>query len=219
MEKKDAYSQLLPHFQQPGQAYFVTFCLWNTVSPDALAKYTEKLRELRWKIDNRKKHQQYDQLLKELENDYSRTRRHYFNAFDKLMAQNTDRSIDLNRVDLSVHIIEGLTFWADTHIENYAWCIMPNHVHWVFRKREKDLDGKPVYLSDILEPVKNSTAREINRVLEREGPLWEKESFDIAVKDQRRLGNAIEYTLNNPVAAKLVNHRNEWPGSWAICGL
>lgn len=219
MEKQDAYSYLLPHFQQPGQAYFVTFCLWNAVAHNALVKYTDKLRELRWKIDNRKKHQQYDRLLKELENDYSRTRRHYFNAFDRLMAQNKDRSIDLNRGDLSFLIRGELTFWANSIIENYAWCIMPNHLHWVFRIRDRDMHGKPVSLSDIMESVKKSTEGKINNVLEREGPLWQKENFESLLRDHRHLVRAVEFTQNNPVAAKLVKNRNEWPGSWAICNL
>jgi len=214
MEKKEAYKHILPHFQQPGQAYFVTFCLWNAVAHGALSEFTNKLRELRLLIEYRKRHQLFDQMYTELSKDYSQTRRRYVYAYDELMAQNKDRSIDLNNTELSTIITEGLTFWANTHIENYAWCIMPNHVHWVFRTREKDQDGKPVYLSDMIESVKKNTARKINRVIGREGHLWQKESFDTTIRDHKHLYHAIEYTLNNPVAAQFTDDRTQWPGSW-----
>lgn len=218
MEKKEAHL-VRPHSQQPGQAHFVTFCLYNTVAPGALSNYTDQLMELRWKIDNRIKHQLYDSFLKELESQYSRTQRHYFNAYDRLLAQNTDRTIDLNRAALSEIIIQGITFWEDSLLENYAWCIMPNHVHWVFRIREKDKDGETVYLSNILESLKKDMAVKINKVLEREGPLWQTEHFDSILRNQKQLYRAIEFTLNNPVAAKYVKDRNEWPASWWSLGL
>lgn len=219
MEKKEAYKHILPHFQQPGQAYFVTFCLWNAVAKGALTGYNHKLRELRLQIEFRKRHQLFDQMFTELNKDYYLTRKRTINAYDDLMAQNTDRSIDLNKTALSVLIAEGLTFWADTKIENYAWCIMPNHVHWVFKTREKDEHGKPVYLSDIMESVKKNTARKINRVLGREGHLWQKESFDTTIRDHKHLYRTIEYTLNNPVKAQFTNDRHLWPGTWGNCDL
>lgn len=51
MEKKEAYKHILPHFQQPGQACFVTFCLWEAVPHGAFPDYSNKLRELRLLID------------------------------------------------------------------------------------------------------------------------------------------------------------------------
>lgn len=216
MENKEAYKHILPHFQQPGQAYFVTFCLWNAVAPGALASYTNKLRELRLLIESRKKHQQFDQMFTELNKDFNQTRRRYIDAYDQLMAQNKDRTIDLNKAELSAIITEGLTYWADIRIENYAWCIMPNHVHWVFRTKEKDKNNKPVYLSKIMESVKKQTAKLINKQIGRQGHLWQKESFDTTIRDNNHLYRAIEYTLNNPVSANYVNDRNQWKGSWGL---
>lgn len=91
---------------------------------------------------------------------------------------------------------------------------MPNPIHWVFRTREKDDDGNPVYLSNIMESVKKHTSRKINKAIGREGHLWQKESYDITIRDHQHLYRAIEYTLNNPVAAKLVDDRTHWPDSW-----
>lgn len=214
MEKKEAYQHLLPHFQQPGQAWLVTFCLWDAVAQDTLRDYTNKLSSLTWKIDNRKRRQLYDQRLKELEQECQRNRRLYFNAYDRLMAKNTDRTIDLTREEIREIIIDTITQEANVPLENYAWCIMPNHVHWVFRIRERDYHGNPVYLSDILASIKEKTTRKINHVLGRKGSLWQKESFETTIRNHQKLVRAIEFTLNNPVAAHLVNDRSDWPGSW-----
>ena len=214
MEKKEAYKHILPHFQQPGQAYFVTFCLWEAVPHGAFPDYSNKLRELRLLIDYRKRHHLIDQMLTELTKDYYSVRNRYIKAYDDLLAQNKNNITDLNHATLSAILTEGLTFWDGKRIDNYAWCIMPNHVHWVFNTREKDNNGQPVYLSDIMESVKKHTAKEINKAIGRQGHLWQKESFDTTIRDHKHLYRAIEYTLNNPVAARYVQDRKDWPGSW-----
>jgi hypothetical protein len=47
MERKEYYKQNLPHFQQPGQAYFVTWCLKDAVPKKALKRYTQQLEILK----------------------------------------------------------------------------------------------------------------------------------------------------------------------------
>ena len=91
---------------------------------------------------------------------------------------------------------------------------MPNHIHWVFRVFEKDEKGHPVYLQDILYSVKRFTANSINKLENRTGPLWQKESFDTTIRDEKHLYYAVEYTLNNPVSAGIANQRHDWPGNW-----
>ena len=50
MEKKEHYRHLLPHFQQPGQAYFVTWNLKGAVPAKAFSSYTKKIAELNAQI-------------------------------------------------------------------------------------------------------------------------------------------------------------------------
>jgi len=90
---------------------------------------------------------------------------------------------------------------------------MPNHVHWVLELLEKDKEGNPIYLQDILQSVKRHTANRINKAEGRTGNLWQKESFDTTIRDEKHMYYAIEYTLNNPVSAGLVKDRKDWPGS------
>ena len=58
--------------------------------------------------------------------------------------------IDLSKPEITRILIEAFNYWKGKKPKNYAFCIMPNHVHWVFELLEKDKEGKPVYLQDIL---------------------------------------------------------------------
>lgn len=51
MEKKEFHRANLPHYQQPGQAYFVTWNLQDAIPPLALKDYSEKLSSMRTTID------------------------------------------------------------------------------------------------------------------------------------------------------------------------
>lgn len=61
--------------------------------------------------------------------------------------------------------------------------------------------------------VKRFSSNRINKLENREGVFWQKESFDTTIRNERHLYNAIEYMLNNLVVAKLVKNRDEWEGS------
>jgi hypothetical protein len=48
--KKEFYRHALPHFQQSGQAYFITWSLKDAVPKKALKRYTDELEKLRLQI-------------------------------------------------------------------------------------------------------------------------------------------------------------------------
>ena len=47
MQKKEYYKHNLPHFQQPGQAYFVTWSLKDAVPKHKLRHFTNQLEILK----------------------------------------------------------------------------------------------------------------------------------------------------------------------------
>ena len=57
-----------------------------------------------------------------------------------------------------------------------------------------------------MESVKKHTAKEINKIMGNNGHLWQKESFDTTIRDDKHLYHAISYTLNNSVVARYVEH-------------
>lgn len=245
MQKKESYKHILPHFQQPGQAYFVTWCLKDAIPAKVVSKYSAKLDLLKHQIDfhqnrvrgfstsefpaaNKNRKSQYgDQkfstsgqtvddnikVLKHFKIEYYSIRKEYFKAFDKYLDAEATFKINLvNPENLKV-MQEALNFWNNRKIRNEAFCVMPNHVHWVFQCLEKDEDGKPVYLQDIMHSVKRFSANRINKLENREGAIWQKESFDTTIRDQKHLYNVVEYTINNPVSAGLAKNKLDWPGT------
>jgi REP element-mobilizing transposase RayT len=243
MEKKEYYKHILPHFQLPGQAYFVTWILKNAIPPHALKRYTEKLAQLQSEIERRSANKgaevfnlRQESRLKtlsadeagatpsnEIENllkEYYSCRKKYIKAYDDLLVVSKTGIIDLSMPENRTIITETIQFWEGKRLETQAFCIMSNHVHWVFKLKDKDENGKPVYLQDIMHSVKRHSSNQINKLTGKKGALWQKESFDTTIRDEEHEYNAIKYTLNNPVAAKLVACWKEWPGNWCAnaCG-
>lgn len=239
--RKEFYRRALPHFQQPGQAYFVTWSLKDAVPKKALKDYSEKLEKLKLQIksygvtDAAKSYNKihppivemrnsvskslYGELsesseLLKLKGQYSSLRKKYMKAFDELLHAQKNPSVNLTQKENLEKIKEALHFWDGKRIENYAYAIMPNHVHWVFGIFEKDENNQPVWLQDILHSIKRFSGNRINKLENRIGPLWQKESFDTIIRSEKHLYAAIKYTLNNPVAARLVNDWKDWSGCW-----
>ena len=73
----------------------------------------------------------------------------------------------------------------------YAYVVMPNHVHLLLMP----LGGWSV--REIVESVKKFTARRINAFLGRRGALWQKESYDTLVRNERQFRAIIRYIREN----------------------
>ncbi len=81
---------------------------------------------------------------------------------------------------------------------------MPNHVHVIFTPWQS---YEP---SDILHSWKSYTAHKINQLLQRQGTLWERESFDHLIRSLDYFEYFINYVENNPVAAGLCAKAENW---------
>lgn len=89
---------------------------------------------------------------------------------------------------------------------------MPNHVHVLVKL---EAGHSPV---EIVRFWKGGSAIEINRILARNGTLWQREYYDRFVRDLEHLHDCIAYIRNNPVKAKLCDHPEDWPFSSAGMG-
>ncbi|MFT3751854.1 MAG: hypothetical protein QM800_02910 [Paludibacter sp.] len=215
MEKKESYRKNLPHFQQPGQAYFVTWCLHDAVPPKALERYSICMKNAN-EIEIAKANNANETVIIDLKQKYHNLRRQYMKALDDLLHLQTDHSTDLSKTENTLILIDTLRFWEEKKVENYAFCIMPNHIHWVFRTFEKDENGKPVYLQDLLQSVKRFSANKLNKLSGKTGTVWQSESYDTTIRYNNHLQRAIEYTLNNPVKAGLAKEWMDWKGTMLL---
>jgi REP element-mobilizing transposase RayT len=214
MEKKEQYRKHLPHFQQPGQEYFITWCLKDAVPPKALESYTIQLKQIHFEIETAQRNQPNEQLLNELKIKRTIIRNKYMKAFDDLLHIQTEMIMDLSNDENTRIIIDALRFWEGKRLENYAICVMSNHIHWVFKVLDKNEKGEPVWLQDILQSVKRFTSNELNKHENRKGTVWHSESYDTTIRDNHHLYNAINYTLQNPVSAGLVKNWCDWNGTY-----
>ncbi|MES1228061.1 MAG: transposase [Armatimonadota bacterium] len=93
----------------------------------------------------------------------------------------------------------------DSHdYELLAWVVMPNHVHVLIRQ----VDGAPLH--KIVSAWKGVTSHAINKLLDRKGPLWNREYFDRYMRDDDHFARAVAYIEDNPVNAGLCRTPGEW---------
>ena len=94
----------------------------------------------------------------------------------------------------------------DHHIRLLAFCVMPDHVHFVAYLLEKKS------LSQVMKSFGAYTAREINALFGRTGRLWH---HDHRCRDDRDIEEHVTYAEYNPVRAGLVERAEDWPYSSA----
>ena len=85
-----------------------------------------------------------------------------------------------------------------------AAVVMPDHLHIVAALRKESL-------STVMHSLKRYLARKINLLLKREGPFWQRQYHDHAVRKDEDLNQLVQYTLNNPVRAGLVSDFRDYP--------
>jgi putative transposase len=105
---------------------------------------------------------------------------------------------------------EHILFGHSKQYELLFGVIMPDHVHLLLRPIEKD-DGSWISLSKIMKSLKGSSARSINKLLSTSGSVWQSESFDRMVRDEKELHEKWEYMWNNPIKAGLADGFNPYP--------
>ena len=89
----------------------------------------------------------------------------------------------------------------------HAFVVMPNHVHLLVTPHLANARW--------LGPLKGFTGASANRILHREGPFWQDESYDHLVRSAEEFRRIAGYIEHNPVAAGLVNATEEYPWSSA----
>ncbi|MBV9496265.1 MAG: transposase [Acidobacteria bacterium] len=115
-------------------------------------------------------------------------------ALDRSYGSCLLRSESLARI-----VATALEHFDAQRYELYAWCVMPNHVHVVFRSVH------PHALADVVRGWKGYSAHEINKRLNRRGKLWEDDYFDTTMRNERHFLAAVEYTVSNPLKIGLTD--------------
>lgn len=86
----------------------------------------------------------------------------------------------------------------------YAYCIMPDHIHLLLQPCGK------YELSYIMQMIKGSFARKVNKMKASTGKLWQKRYYDEIIRNDTMLIRKIEYIHNNPLRKGLANSLEEY---------
>jgi len=212
---KTYYKRNLPHFQPPGYAFFITFRLQGTLPKDVADKL-KAIKEERLKLLAG-----YDSSEMRREK-YSKIKKEHFKLYDQYLDSASAGFVWLKDERIADVVISSIHFRDDKEYRLIAYTIMPNHVHLVIYPIEERIvdsltpESKETFylLAKVLQNLKKYTARECNKLLNRNGSFWQHESYDHVLRDTKALKRIVNYVLNNPVKADLVNSWEEWKFSY-----
>ncbi|HEY4285416.1 MAG TPA: transposase [Chthoniobacterales bacterium] len=175
----------LPHWQQNGTVYFLTFRL-----ADALPK---NLRD-EWKAE-REVWLRYHPAPWNA--DAEKQYHHRFSGAVERWLDAGHGSCVLRRPDCANIVANALRHFDGERYVQLSWVIMPNHVHCVL------IQNNDWPLEKVLHSWKRFTARSINQLIGRDGTLWQTDYFDRLVRDENHFANCVRYIRNNPPKARL----------------
>jgi putative transposase len=175
----------LPHWQQPGVTYFVTFRLADSL-PSALLD--------RWR-NEREAWMRRHPIPRTPGLDFE---------YDRLFTMRIEDWLDagygsclLRTGGFREIVASAFAYSENVRYRLLAWVIMPTHVHACFALHP----GWP--LEKVIFTWKRRSARAINQARGATGSLWQHDYFDRIVRDAAHLGRVIRYVRSNPVKAGL----------------
>jgi len=221
MNTKIYYRRNLPHYQPIGYTFFVTFRLHNSLPIHVIEKLKDDYRTHIKEVSAYKS-------KKEKQNKYSEVKWNYFEKFDSYLDKYSNNNW-LKDERLAKLVYDSILYRDNKEYELISFTIMPNHVHVVFSLVERagcslradntdsmvDKKQTDSSLYKIMQSLKWYTAKECNKILNRTGQFWQHESYDHVIRNEEELNRIVEYVLNNPVKAGLVETCEDW--KWNYC--
>jgi putative transposase len=106
-------------------------------------------------------------------------------------------------------------FYLISLCDIYAYCLMPNHFHFIVRIKESDktIDKSQKELCQPFSNLFNSYTRSINELYGRTGSLFQEHFHRERITRDSYFRNAFIYVHTNPVHHKYVKHYLDYPWS------
>lgn len=171
-------------------------------------------------IESIKLLQQYNDTkeLDEEENEVNELKRkkhrENFEKYDNFLARHKNPINLLEPIYLNT-IKETLFFMDGDKYRLIAFCVMSNHVHILLKPLK--LNEKSYHpLSTIIFSFKRHTSGAFTELPHYVQPFWQEEYYDHVIRNEKDYFNQLNYILNNPVKAGLVEDYNDWPGVYVM---
>ncbi|GEP41807.1 transposase [Brevifollis gellanilyticus] len=203
-ERVEISHGLLPHWQQTGRTYFIT---WRTADsiPVKLWKQWQAERD-DWLFTHKAS-------LAELRTLSAELQREYHNRFSRRWQDHLDECHGeclLRQSAIRSTIESALRHFDGQRYDLGDFVLMPNHVH-VLVTLHADIDVEKTCFS-----WKRFSGGKINELLGRSGEFWQPESFDHIIRTAVSLRRIQQYIEENPAKARLCPGEFTWhrPDSW-----
>jgi putative transposase len=197
MAYREYYKRHLPHWQPINATVFVTCRLANSLPASVIiALDQERQAEQRnlVKMIDIAQRQKQGRL-----NAWSA-----YSHWDTALEQYKGGPFWLGQPEIAKIIAEALHFRDGKVFDLLAYCIMPNHIHFVSQICIPIDNEEPLSLQSILQSLKRHTARQANLLLGRQGAFWQEENYDHVARDSEEITYIIQYIINNPIKAGYV---------------
>lgn len=175
----------LPHWEQPGRCYFITFRMADSIPAGLRVQWTEE-RDA-WLATHPKPHTPEDTA------EYQQR----FTARIERWLDAGHGSCVLRRQDCRTIVVNGLRYFDGQRYHLHAWIVMPNHVHVLLSLEDGSL------LSKVVSSWKSYTAKELNKAQGLQGTFWQEDYFDRMIRDADHFARCVRYIRRNPAKAGL----------------
>jgi putative DNA methylase len=125
-------------------------------------------------------------------------------------------NIELPRSARNV-VLEACRHFDGKRYHLWVAVVMPDHTHLLLTPMEQK-KGEWYSLSQILHSIKSFSAKQINKLLNRERVVWQDESFDRIVRDEKEFLEKWEYIRNNAVKKGLSETPEEYESLYESTG-
>jgi putative transposase len=175
----------LPHWQQNGAVYFVTFRLADAV-PIRLRNEWENEREAWLRLHPKP-------WSNEAEMEYHRR---FSGAIEQWLDAGHGSCL-LRRPECAEIVADTLRHFEGERVVMTSYVVMPNHVHALF------VQNPEWPLEKLIHSWKRFTTRQVNKLLDRSGSFWQRDYFDRLIRNEKHFANCIRYIRRNPEKARL----------------
>ncbi|MCI0663242.1 MAG: hypothetical protein L0220_19420 [Acidobacteria bacterium] len=221
-----SYRRKLPHIQPPGAAFFITSRLAGSLPAKIWLDLRTRLEDI------------YTGQTIDIEQENQ-----WFEEYEQHLHEKSQGPFWLEDNRIAAIVAATLHHFDQERYRLDAYCVISNHIHIVLmplpktrQAIEAQLDGRLVNdtngnigyldngrqfvpitfhsLASIMHSIKRFTAYECNKLLNRTGSFWEAENYDRYARNEDHWRSTVNYTLNNPVKARMVDEWSRWRWSW-----
>jgi REP element-mobilizing transposase RayT len=187
---------ILPHWETNQAIYFVTFRLADSLPASVLRQFEVERQDIIATALTQKR-------------EFSVSEQ---GQLEKLFSEKIEAKLDagagscyLANPAVADVVAEALQHFDSSRYHLYTWCVMPNHVHALFRLLADHA------LAEVLHSWKSYSAHRANQLLGRTGGFWQREYYDHLVRSEEEFYRIVAYILENPEKAGLRDWR--WVGT------